>query len=116
MLHPALQTRRHRILRLCSFTGTGLSAFAPIGHALSIFGAEQFAKQSGLHFYYGEGVAFLLAAVVYAARLPESLSPGRFDLFGASHQIFHVLVVIGAVVHVAGLKSAFEYNYYHERC
>ncbi len=31
-------------------------------------------------------------AIIYAMRIPERFWPGRFDIFGASHQIWHVFV------------------------
>lgn len=31
--------------------------------------------------------------------MPERWYPGRFDYFGASHQIFHVCVVLAALAH-----------------
>ena len=36
----------------------------------------------------------------YLDRVPERLFPGRCDLWGQSHQIFHVLVVAGALAHL----------------
>ena len=38
---------------------------------------------------YAVGVSF------YSSQAPESLFPGRFHLFFASHQLWHVCVVIG---------------------
>ena len=40
--------------------------------------------------------------------MPESLKPGRFDFFGCSHQIFHILVVLATAVHLVGILSAFD--------
>jgi adiponectin receptor len=34
--------------------------------------------------------------------------PYRFDLYGASHQIFHVAVLIAAVIHFRGVAEAFN--------
>jgi len=50
------------------------------------------------------------------SRVPESLKPLTFDIWGSSHQIFHVLVVLAVVVHLVGIGSAFDYNYTHRRC
>jgi hypothetical protein len=43
------------------------------------------------------------------ARIPERLAPGSFDIWGSSHQIFHVLVVMAAGAHLVGLLKAFDY-------
>jgi len=40
-----------------------------------------------------------------AARIPESLSPGTFDYFGSSHQIFHVFVLVGAFSQYCALRG-----------
>jgi adiponectin receptor len=33
-------------------------------------------------------------ALLYATGVPERLRPGTFDIFGASHQIFHICIVV----------------------
>ena len=50
--------------RLIPFLALGLSAFIPIFHAALLFPYEQLQKQSGLNFYYLEGV-FMLAGVAF---------------------------------------------------
>lgn len=37
--------------------------------------------------------------------------PGKFDIWGSSHQIFHVLVVCAAAAHLMGLLKAFDYEH-----
>ena len=44
------------------------------------------------------------------ARIPEKWYPGRFDVVGSSHQIFHVFVVAAALVHWTGLIKAAEHS------
>lgn len=44
-------------------------------------------------------------------RFPESRYPGKVDKLGASHQIFHVFVVLAAVSHLVGLLKAFDYRH-----
>ncbi|KAK0668459.1 mPR-like GPCR protein [Cercophora samala] len=115
-VHPRLQTPRYRLLRTMSFVATGLSAFAPIIHAASIFPYPQLDKQAGLRYYYAEGLIVLLGVVFYITRFPESWKPGVFDIWGASHQIFHILIVTSAAVHLYGIISAFRWNYENPRC
>lgn len=45
------------------------------------------------------GVLYGLGAVIYVTRIPERWMPGKFDIAGHSHQLFHVLVVAGAYTH-----------------
>ena len=67
-------------------------------------------------YYLLEGGILVLGAGFYATRCPESIKPGKFDLVGCSHNIFHVLVVLATTVHLIGIWEAFGYNYHHRRC
>ncbi|KAI0107397.1 mPR-like GPCR protein [Hypoxylon sp. NC0597] len=116
VLAPTFQGPRWRTLRLLTFVCTGLSGLAPIIHGIVMFGFQQMMKQSGLPYYLAEGALFLLGAIVYATRFPESISPGTFDFYGSSHQVFHILVVMATVVHLAGVLDALDYNYYNRQC
>ena len=95
---------------------TGLSAFAPIIHASRLFPIEQLNKQSRLPYHYMEGGILLLGAMIYGARLPERIYPGKFDIWGCSHQILHVLVVLATFIHLLGVLDAFTWNYENRRC
>ncbi|PSK42317.1 tRNA N6-adenosine threonylcarbamoyltransferase, mitochondrial [Elsinoe australis] len=116
VLNPKYQTPAHRLLRLFSFTSLGLSAFAPIVHALNLFDANELARRSGLNYYFLEGAIVFIAVLVYAYRLPEKALPGAFDIWGASHQIFHVLTLVATIVHFKGIWTAYNSNYYSTRC
>ena len=62
------------------------------------------------NYWYPTAVLFL-GAFFYIKRIPEKWSSGgRFDLLGASHQIFHVIVLI-----VIGLTYKFNFELYEER-
>lgn len=115
VVHPSHQSRQYRLFRLSVFILTGLSALAPIIHATRIFPREQLSKQSGLPYYFAEGGIILVGVLIYGTRFPEKLYPGRFDMRGSSHQMFHVLVVLGTGVHLRGVFNALEWNYYENR-
>ena len=76
-------------------------------HASRLFPIEQLNKQSRLPYYYMEGGIILLGALIYGARLPERISPETFDIWGCSHQIFRVLVVLATCIHLLGVLDAF---------
>ncbi|KAI0390503.1 mPR-like GPCR protein [Xylariaceae sp. FL0594] len=116
MVAPHFQGPRWRTFRLSVFVVTGLSGLAPIVHGICKFGFAQMARQSGLPYYLAEGGLFLIGAVTYASRFPERIKPGAFDIWGSSHQIFHVLVVIATVVHLVGVLKAYDYNYHNRQC
>ncbi|KAL7619690.1 hypothetical protein AAE478_010232 [Parahypoxylon ruwenzoriense] len=69
---------------------------------------------SGLPYYLSEGAPFLLGAVVYATRFPESISAGTFDIYGSSRQNFHVLVIMVTVVHLGGVFLSASLNLDYE--
>jgi len=42
---------------------------------------------------------------MYATQTPERFFPRRFDIFGASHQIFHIMIIVALAIHFrAGYK------------
>ncbi|KAK3213138.1 hypothetical protein Dsin_017844 [Dipteronia sinensis] len=55
-------------------------------------------------------VFYLSGTGFYVARIPERWRPGWFDLAGHSHQIFHVLVVLGALAHYGSTLMFLEWR------
>lgn len=103
-LVPVFQTPEFRAVRSLLFACMAVSGLVPIVHKVVVFGnrpeaivTAQYEAMMGV--FYGVGV------VIYAARIPERWMPGKFDLVGHSHQLFHVLVIAGAYTHyLAGLE------------
>ena len=75
----------------------------------SMFPYDQLNEEAGLWYYYHKVLSINIGVVFYAARFvliiriaveivthfsqahcPESWKPGHFDIWGASHQIFHI--------------------------
>lgn len=52
----------------------------------------------------------------HQTRIPERWRPGAFDLWGQSHQIFHVLMAVGLTVHFFAFAKAFDYAHTIKRC
>ena len=64
-------------------------------HALYVFNADEYAK-----FCHGpvlHCIFFLSAFTFFTSRIPERCKPGQFDIYGSSHQIFHILIAIAAI-------------------
>ncbi|PSK55978.1 hypothetical protein B9Z65_4856 [Elsinoe australis] len=108
---PGFRTPKWRPARTGMFVAMGLSAVVPVGHGLWIYGVEELERRMGLSWCVRQGVLYVAGAGLYAARIPERWAPGRFDIWGASHQIFHVLVVFAAAAHLKGLLLALDYKY-----
>ena len=113
VLHPRLQGIGLRSFRTAAFVATALSGFAPIGHGLLIYGWEVMWKRSGMPWWFAEGAAYGTGVCFFASRFPESVTRwrGKFDIWGHSHTIFHLFVVLGAVLHLYGAFSAWVKNY-----
>lgn len=91
------------------FVAMGGSAVIPVLHGLKLYGRVALDERIGLSWVLLEGALYISGAAIYAARIPEKWSPGRYDLYGSSHQIFHFLVVAAAGAHLVGLVKAFDY-------
>ena len=63
-----------------------------------------------INWYLG-GISYVAGAILYIIRFPEKLFPGKFDYIGASHQIFHILVFLGALFHFFGSIDAYNYRF-----
>lgn len=102
-LLPVFQKPEYRSLRAGLFFGMDISGVAPILHKLVLY----WNQPEALHTTSYEvlmGVFYGVGALVYALRVPERWMPGKFDIAGHSHNLFHVLVVAGAYTHYrAGL-------------
>lgn len=48
-------------------------------------------------------------ALTYISRIPEKYRPGKHDIWGNSHQIFHICVLLGVISHYFG--SIYSYYY-----
>ncbi|KAK5947810.1 hypothetical protein OHC33_011151, partial [Knufia fluminis] len=44
-------------------------------------------------------------------KMPERAKPGRFNIMGQSHQLFHAAVVVAAWVHYQGIRTAFLFQH-----
>jgi adiponectin receptor len=108
---PRFRKPEWRPFRAGMFVSMGLSAVFPVCHGMLMYGLTQMRVQIGLDWLLLQGFLYILGAVIYAARVPERLWPGKFDILGSSHQIFHTLVVFAAVSHLTGLLSAFDYRH-----
>ena len=63
-----------------------------------------------INWYFG-GISYVVGALLYILRFPEKKFPRKFDYIGASHQIFHILVFIGALFHFMGSLDAYNYRF-----
>lgn len=102
-LLPVFDQPAYRNIRTGLFLGMGLSGAGPIFHKLILFWHQPEAVYT-TGYEILMGTFYGIGSLIYATRIPERWMPGKFDIAGHSHNLFHVLVVAGAYTHYqAGL-------------
>ena len=99
-----------RTLRGGVFSLLVLSAMLPVFHCVHSLGWAQSCDQIGAQWLLAEAFTLLTAVSAFVGRMPERFSPGSFDIWGHSHQIFHTLAVVGTAFHLQALLQAFTYQ------
>lgn len=107
---------RMRALRGSIFSLLAISALLPILQNVVDVGWARASDEIGARWYLVEALSLLAGVCVFVFRFPERLSPGTFDLWGHSHQLWHISAVIGCAFHVAALVVAYNYRREHKTC
>jgi adiponectin receptor len=58
---------------------------------------DMFSMKSAIGYFLACGFFYLFGLYVYTVRCPERHHPGRFNVCGNSHQIWHGFVVLGVI-------------------
>ena len=90
---------------ICMFTG--IINVIPVAH-LMFFVEKQFQHHFYIHPWLTGGMLYIIGATLYATKFPESKIPNKFDFVGSSHQLFHVCVVLAALIHYYGSIQVFH--------
>ncbi|KMZ67969.1 Adiponectin receptor protein [Zostera marina] len=116
LLSPTFSSPAFRPYRVYLFLSMGCSGIIPAIHSISL-NWEHHSCHIALVLEVIMGISYGIGAGVYVSRVPERWNPGAFDLAGHSHQIFHVLVLVGALVHYAAIYILLEWrdaqSYHH---
>ncbi|CAH8525625.1 unnamed protein product [Schistosoma bovis] len=59
---------------------------------------------SSLYYWNLHFMSMFSAGFLFVSHFPERLFPGRFDVFGHSHQIFHILSAFGSITQYYALR------------
>ncbi|CAG8019540.1 unnamed protein product, partial [Penicillium nalgiovense] len=105
-----------RTLRGGVFSLLAISAMLPIFQSVIELGWTRASNEIGTGWYLAEALSLLTGVSVFVCRFPERLSPGTFDIWGHSHQLWHVFAVLGSAFHVVALLAAYDYRRMHEVC
>ncbi|KAJ3190689.1 hypothetical protein HK101_008464 [Irineochytrium annulatum] len=109
-LFPFWWTEIFAKYRLTVFAVTALICYGPFIQFVATFGSKDI--PTGL--FMPATIAFIVIQVggtlLYSYRLPERLFPGRFDYVFSSHNIWHVLSTVCAVLHAIVLFDLARYS------
>uniref|UniRef100_H2XV38 Adiponectin receptor n=2 Tax=Ciona intestinalis TaxID=7719 RepID=H2XV38_CIOIN len=104
-------TAKYRSVRAVLFAALGLSGIVPAVHTMVRQGFLRSVTVGQLGWLILMAVLYLTGAFLYAKRIPERYFPGKCDLWFQSHQIFHILVVLAAVVHFHGISNLQQFRF-----
>lgn len=63
--------------------------------------------------WYWGGLSYIIGGVIYILKVPERCKPGTFCLIGNSHNVFHMFVILGFLIHFLGSIKAYHYRQEH---
>lgn len=98
---------QYRSFRAIVFLTFGLSNVVPGIHWYIVLDSR---LVTAFGMFILQGVLYVIGSLLYANRIPERFFPGKCDYMFQSHQIFHVLVVLAALVHLNGINWMAEFH------
>ncbi|KAI8149276.1 pPR-type GPCR protein [Fennellomyces sp. T-0311] len=103
------RTPAYRWMRTSLFLALGLFGVVPTLHGIILYGFTTSADTISLWYLVIMAVLYVGGALIYACRIPERWFPGKFNIWFASHQIFHVCVLIAVTSHYVGVMRAMAF-------
>jgi adiponectin receptor len=94
--------------RFLVFFATALSSFAPLIHIQVKFIGTEFLNHFNFWPFYIGCLIYFIGGYCYARLFPECHFKGKLDYFGNSHNIMHICVVAGALIHYYGSIQNFH--------
>ncbi|KAG0499161.1 hypothetical protein HPP92_003852 [Vanilla planifolia] len=109
LLAPEATPGSRRAFRAMVFCALGLSGIVPAVHIAAVNWAEA-RRAKTMAWEAAMGLSYLVGTGFYVSRVPERWRPGKFDVAGHSHQIFHVFVLAGAAAHYVAALLFMEWR------
>ncbi|KAJ2554281.1 hypothetical protein IWW35_001363 [Coemansia sp. RSA 1878] len=91
------------------FMGISGAGLVPIVHGAVLNGYAGAVDKMSLWYVVAMIMLYIVGTVIYAFKLPERYRPGKHDVLLHSHQIFHVFVVLAAILHYIGIVRALDW-------
>ncbi|KAE9381687.1 hemolysin-III channel protein-like protein Izh2 [Stipitochalara longipes BDJ] len=98
-----------RPVRAATFGSLAIFTMIPVLHGILKYGWKIQSQQMGVVWVLITLVLNVSGATAYAFKVPERWCRRRFDILGASHQIFHLMVVLAALTYTKGILQAFDF-------
>lgn len=99
---------RSRTIRISLFVGMACVGFVPFIHGTALHGYSAMAS------FYAPLVpsfaSYTVGVLLYSMRWPERWAPGKFDIVGHSHQLWHVAIVLAIYFHYQAVLSFHEHR------
>ncbi|WVO14646.1 hypothetical protein L204_102283 [Cryptococcus depauperatus] len=96
--------RRNKHLRISFFLFLCFAMVAPMAHMFFQYGRKKAASFIGPFMY--SILVYVIGLLFYAFHFPECKWPGKFDLWGSSHQLWHMGIVIAIALHYRAIFVA----------
>lgn len=109
-LSESFQKPNFRAARGLLFLALGCMGLIPMVHAGWAYWPLVQYFMTPVYFVMGMGALYIIGVLIFIARFPEKYFPGRFDLLGSSHNIWHFFVLAAAISHYIGTLG-----FYHTR-
>ncbi|KAA8576502.1 hypothetical protein EYC84_006613 [Monilinia fructicola] len=98
-----------RPVRAATFGSLAVFTMVPVIHGAIVYGWQTQNQRMGITWVLITLILNVLGATAYAIKFPERWFNRTFDIFGASHQLFHIMVVLAALVYTKGILQAFDF-------
>jgi len=101
--------RKNKHWRILFFLTLNCAMFAPL---VNIFLEHGYTKGHAFvsPFFRSVGM-YVLGLLFYAFHFPECYFPGKFDIWGASHNMWHIGIVLAIILHYNAIFFAFDYRW-----
>lgn len=110
-LSPRFRSPKLRPYRAIMYTFLGLTAIISIVNGIFIHGWAVQNRRMGLTYVIGTAILNIVGAIIYSTRVPERWQPIRFDIYGHSHQLLHIIVIFAGLIYLVGLLRAIEFSH-----
>ncbi|KAI1414422.1 hemolysin-III channel protein-like protein Izh2 [Hypoxylon sp. FL1857] len=113
--HPSIGGPHMGHVRAGLFATFGFcSVIAPILIGILKHGFEEQSRRVGLNSIGATALCNGVGVICYAMKA-KRWYPRTFDLFGASHQVMHIMVVLAALTYTKATLQAFDFHHQYDR-